>query len=476
MQFRDDNGLLAIVGHRSAAWLTALGLHAMHHRGRAGCGLAVSDGSGIRVLRGTGPTEDVFQGPAMDSLRGAVALGQVYGHPTSTVPDSVFVGGDYRPVVGRYRGGALAVGFSGRLTNGAQVRRDLLERGRLFHGATDAELIAQLIAESRKGTFVNRVVDALWQVKGAYSLIVATEDRVVAVRDPRGFRPLLLAKVDGAHAVCSDDAPIALLGGHVLRELAPGELTVVEPRGLTSVRPFPKREVSPCSREPVTLAGTSSLPFGIGAQDLREQLGERLGKERAPMDADIVVGLPESGVAVALGFARACGLPFRSALVAVQNHGHNPVRPPRSIPSLDARLKWSVVRPMVASRRVALVVSEMGTGRTVRDAVQLLRDAGASSVDVRCASPAATQACRYGVSSPIAEELTLPRFSTEEAVATWLGARTMAFLDADSLKAALNEGRDEPVNWCRACMTGEYPLPPEAPDDQLGLFDGGDAA
>lgn len=471
MRFRDDNGLFAIVGHRQAAWLTSLGLHALRHRGRAACGMAVSDGTGMRVLRGTGSTEDVFESAALSALRGALAVGQVHSHAGEEVSEAVFVGGDLRPVVGRYRSGSLAVALAGRITNGAQLRREMMDRGRLFHGRTDAELIAQLVADSSKSTFVNRVVDALWQVQGAYSLIVATEDRVVAVRDPRGFRPLVLGRVDRAHVVASDDAPIDLLGGDVVRELEPGELAVIETKGVSSVQPFAQRQPAPCALEPILLSGPGTRSFGLGTQTLRESLGARLAADHAVDGAEVVVGLPGAAAACAVGFAQASGLAFHAALIQRDTAG-TVARPPRAIPSLEARLRWTPVPSMVTGRRVVLVVPDIGTGRRVREAVELVMQAGAVSVDVRSASAATTQSCRYGVSSPVAEELAMPRFGSEAAVATWLGARSVAYLSSEALEQVLNQARGESVTWCQACINGVYPLPPEAPDDQLGLFDG----
>lgn len=445
MRFRDDNGLFAVAGPRNAAELVGAGLAASTHRGRASAGVAASDGVTVRCVRG--PSPDRLDPVALSELRGSLAVGQ-----TRDAGDDAATGGDLRPFVARIRTGALVVAMSGRLTNGTLLRRGLLDRGRLFTGPSDGETIAALVAESSKATFVNRLVDALWQVEGAYSLVVANEDVLVAVRDPRGFRPLILGSVPDGHVVASDDAGFLAVGASVVREVAPGELLVVERGRLNAVFPFARRPRSACALElPVLTPLVSRAP----TWDVAFALGERLGRGAPPRGADVVVALPGAEAAAA-GFAAAAALPV---LPGVLEERVEPGAP-----------RWRASVGAVAGRRVVVVEVGLGGGSRLAGVAAALRQAGAVEVEARVATPLETRACRYGVSSPVAEELPVVRYPAIEAYAQALGLRSFAALPMDGFVEALQARAGS--GFCAACVGGDFPVPPEVGDEQLPLFQG----
>lgn len=452
--FVDSSGLFAVARHRDAASLTWLGLHALQARGTAGAGVVASDGEFVRFQRGRGLVPDILAS-SPDELHGRLAVGQVWGRgPADGLPAEALDPAE-RMVFARWAEGRIGVALSGRLTQATRIRRELEETGALFQGPSDAEVLAHLIARSTQRTFVNRLVDALWKVEGAYSLLVCTEDRLVAVRDPRGFRPLVLGRLDEAVLLASDDAAIRAVGGEARRELRPGEMIVVDARGVQSVQPFARRPGAACAQELVTIAPPDARVFGRDVHAFRLALGERLAKDAPCPVADVVVGTPGPGETLARGYARAAGLPCEPGLVAARTWGRVEAPTARSLPI-------AAVPGAVSRRIVALVVPAVLTGQGVRAAVERLRRAGAPAVHLRVASPPVRGACPYGPAGPTVDELLTSR---PEAGPT-LEADSVGALTVEGLRAVLGEDG----TWCRACLDLDLPLPPDLPDDQLPLF------
>jgi amidophosphoribosyltransferase len=465
----DSSALFAVSGHRDAAYLTYVGLHAQQHRGVGGVGIAASDGALVRYRRGQGLVQEAIDGALLHGLPGALAIGKTWGNsPQFADPHELRDALDADGMVfARYRGGQIAAAVSGRFTNGPRLRRELKEQGALFHTASDAEILLHLIAGSTQKTFVNRLVDALWKVEGAWSILVQCEDRTVAVRDPRGLRPLLLGRLQDAALLATEEAGIRLVGGELRRELQPGEMVVLDGRGAQSIAPFPARSPAPCVQEVVSVARSESRIGAASAHALRVALGAALAQHVPCAEAELVTGFGGSADGVAEGFARGSDRPLVQAIFREPYTARRFEEPPSGIRDFGTRLYWRVIPGAVEDRAVALVVPTLMTGLGVRKAVHLLLEAGAREVHVRVASPLLTHACAYGMSTPTSDEL-LTSLKGGDAV-HWLGARTLGALDAVQVRDVLGvHGLPAP---CDACVTGARPVAlPTAAEDQLELF------
>jgi len=466
--FVDASALFAVSGHRDASHLVYLGLHALQHRGSVGVGLAVSDGTLLRYRRGVGLAQGALDSGMLAALPGPIAAGQVWGrHDPGTRIDADAVEGE-RMVFGRYRDGQLAVAVSGRFTNGTRLRRELKEAGAVFQTPSDAELLLHLIAQSGQKTFVNRLVDALFKVEGAYALLVMAEDRLVAVRDPSGFRPLVLGRLGEAVVVSTEDAAIRFVGGEAVRELAPGEMVILDGRQQQGVAPFPPADRLACVHEFVTLARPDAAVFGRPCHAARVALGERLAKEQPCRDADVVVGLPGSE-AISIGYARAHGMPYGHGLLRAPYTARRLEEPPSGVRDFGTRVTWRPVPGVVERRSVCFVVPSLVTGRALRKAVRMLTEAGATGVHLRVASPQVRISCAYGVAGPTTDELL--KTVHEGDPAAWLGVRTCGFLSLEALRTVpLGVGDEDAPGVCDACFSGTRPIEPEEGDDQLPLF------
>lgn len=445
--FRDGSGLFGIAGSGAAASCVLEGLRSLQHRGGAGVSIAAADGASVRATRARGSIARL-EPEAIQPLEGNLAIGQVFGGLGS--PDLVGLpldGGD-RMVLGRTGEGPLAAAIAGRFTNGTRLRRELKARGALFQTESDAEVLLHLIAQSSQRTIVNRVVDALWRVEGAFSVLLLGPELFLAVRDPRGFRPLVVGKRDGALLVAGEDVAIRECGGVVQRSIAPGEMVVVQKGAVQSVRPFPMQEPSRCMQELVGLARHDATVHGQSPYDVRTRLGERLGRLVPAGDGEIVLAVPRDEP-YALGYARAAGSPYERGLLPVWGSPDD----------------WMVVASVVGGKRVVLVSRSILTGQDARRAVAKLRQAGAIEVHLRVATPPITRACVYGVPSPTTEELASDRRPEEENLAQWLDVDSLAFLPRPELVDVLRV-----QGWCTACVAGAHPVEPEEADDQLPLF------
>ena len=461
----DSSGLFAVAHHPEAVHRVYLGLHALQHRGPSGVDLVSSSGEFLTCIRCHGSVQSELSGPRLQSMMGSMAIGQVH-RQAEAVPGAA--GGD-RLAYARYRSGPIAVALSGSLTNGAALRQDLLKEHALFHSTSDAELLALMVARSNQKTLVNRLVDALWKVQGAYSVVVLTPEHLVVVRDPRGFRPLWMGRIgeDGL-VLSSEDSAIRAAGGVAERELLPGELLISDARGTHSLTPFLKQEPTACMQEFVQLTGSEGTVFGHAAWAVRAGLGERLAREAPCDNARVVIGLPGAGESMAVGYARTARLPFEHGLVASAFSG-TLVEPPSGMAEFGTRLRLRVVPGVVRERVVVLVLPSITPGDRTERIVRMLRDEGASEVHLRVGSAALRTQCPYGVQTPTADEL-VPRGAAVMGHAHALGVDSLVHISLDGMHAVSGKRVDAQSLYCDACMSGRLPVVPEAVDDQLPLF------
>lgn len=458
---RDESGVVAISGSLQAAQLAVLGLRALQHRGSRGAGIAASDGHLLRTVHGHGKVTDVFAGRDLAVLRATAALGQVWGRGERADHSELEAQTPANhPFMARSKDGQAAVAMSGRFANGLSLRRELQVGGTLFSSTSDGELLLHLMARSAQTTTVNRLVDALWKVEGAFSIVLMTEDRLIAVRDPRGFRPLWAGHIEGAIGVATEDTALRLMGASDLRELEPGEMLIVDEGGPTVVRPLKRQPQSRCVLETTTIAAREASAFGVPVYERRVELGRRLALE-SPVDADLVLGLPGSSVPSALGFARAASLPFEAGL-----HRTPWATALAGAPAGEAELIWRPVPAVVSGKRVVLVLSALADGQDARRLIQLLRNSGAMQVHVRAATPAIVSSCPFGTSTPTREELLAVQGTDAKSLASALGADTAAALTREGLATVLGE-----AGRCEGCLGGSWPVTAETEADQLGLFD-----
>lgn len=461
---REECGVFGIFGAAEAARLTYLGLHALQHRGQEGAGVACTDGQLVRSHRGQGLVHDVFAGPDLALLRGHAAIGHV--RYSTTGEDSLR---NVQPFVVRYQRGQVAIAHNGNLTNAARLREESERRGSIFQTSSDTEVILHLLASSQQRTFINSLVEALGQVQGAYSLVLLTADTLVAVRDPHGFRPLVLGRRGEAHVVASETCALDLIEARYLREIEPGEMVIVDAEGLQSLRPFPRRPRRACVFEHIYFARPDSLVFGQGVDRVRQELGRQLAIER-PAEADVVVPVPDSGVSGALGYAVQSGIPFQRGLLRSHYVGRTFIEPSQQIRDFGVRLKLAPVRSVLEGQRVVVVDDSIVRGTTSRKIVRLLRDAGAREVHVRVTAPPTRGSCYYGVDTPSPEELIAHRLD-EEGIRAELGADSLGYLSLEALRRVQGEDRGR---FCEACFSLDYPVDPRAREEeaQVPLFRG----
>ncbi len=460
--FHDECGVFGVFGDPDAARLTWLGLHALQHRGQEGAGIAVMHRGELRVHKGEGRVEEVFSADVFPRLGGDAAIGHVR-YATAGGAGLANV----QPLEARSRRGPVALAHNGNLTNAGALRDQLEERGSLFAGTSDTEVILHLLAGSAQQTLVNRLVEALYAVEGAYSLVVLSADRLVAVRDPHGFRPLVLGCRGSAWVVASETCALDLVDATFAREVDPGEMVIVDAAGVQSLRPFPEKPRRACIFEQIYFSRPDSVVFGLPVYDTRRTLGRLLAAAR-PADADVVIAVPDSGVPGALGYAEASGLPFQVGLLRSHSVGRTFIEPDQAVRDLGVKRKLAPVRTVLEGRRVVVVDDSLVRGTTARKIVRMLRNVGAAEVHLRITSPPTTGPCFYGVDTPRQEELIAHRMSVDE-IRAYLGVDSLGYLPVEDLWRA--EGASA-GGFCEACFTGDYPVAPRTePDDaQIPLF------
>ncbi len=452
---REECGIYGIFGHAEAAPLVALGLHALQHRGQEAAGIVTFDGAHFHAHRCLGLVGDSFTSPAViEQLQGHAAIGHVrYSTTGETLLRNV------QPLFAEFAFGGLAIAHNGNLTNAGALREQLVCRGCLFQSTTDTEVIVHLIAISDRGTVVDRLIDALGQVEGAYSLVAVTEDALIGVRDPLGVRPLVLGELEGATILASETCALDIVGARFLRDVAPGEIVVIDKDGIRSLSPFPPRPRRFCIFEYVYFARPDSMVEGASVYEARKRIGAELARESG-VAADIVVPVPDSGVPAGVGYAAEAGLPFELGIIRNHYVGRTFIEPSDQIRHLGVKLKHNANAASLRGKRVVLVDDSIVRGTTSTKIVAMVRAAGAREVHMRIASPPTTHSCFYGVDTPAREKLLAARFDVA-GMAAHIGVDSLAFISLDGLYRAVGEpGRSETrPQYCDACFTGDYPIP-----------------
>jgi amidophosphoribosyltransferase len=451
---REECAIFGVYGHPDASALTALGLHALQHRGQEACGIVASENGRFHIHRALGQVGDAFGDESViKSLPGAAAIGH---NRYSTAGETVMR--NVQPLFADFESGGFAIGHNGNLTNALQLRRALVRRGCLFQSTTDTEVIVHLIATSAFSTVIDRMVDALRQVQGAYSLVALTDRALIGVRDPLGIRPLVLGRLDDAYVLASETCAFDIIGARFVRDIEPGELVVIDEEGCHSTHPFPPKARRFCLFEYVYFARPDSTVEGLNVYEARRRIGAELARE-APAPADIVIPVPDSGVPAALGYAREAGLPYEIGIVRNHYVGRTFIEPSDRIRHLGVRLKHNPNRAVISGKRVVLVDDSIVRGTTSTKIVEMVRNAGATEVHMRVASPPTTHSCYYGVDTPDRKEL-LAALHDTEAMRRIIGVDSLAYLSLDGLYRAVGEGRRNPASpqHCDACFSGEYPV------------------
>ena len=452
---REECGLFGIFGHPDAAAITALGLHALQHRGQEAAGIVTYDGQRFHSERRLGLVGDGFsRRDVIERLQGSMAVGHVrYSTTGETILRNV------QPLFAELEGGGFAIGHNGNLTNGLTLRRQLVRDGALCQSTSDTEVILHLVAQSRRNRFIDRFIDALRYLEGAYSFVGLTNKKLIGVRDPLGIRPLVLGELDGHYILTSETCALDIIGARFIRDVENGEIVVVDENGLESMKPFPPQRLQPCIFEYVYFARPDSMVNGRNVYEVRKRMGAELARE-APADADVVVPVPDSGVPAAIGYAQTCGLPYELGIIRNHYVGRTFIEPSQSIRELGVRMKHSANRGAVSGKRIVLVDDSIVRGTTSGKIVRMMRNAGAREVHFRVASPPITHPDYYGIDTPEREKL-LAATHTLEQMREFIGADSLAFLSVDGIYRATGYEKRDPIRpqFTDHCFTGDYPTP-----------------
>jgi amidophosphoribosyltransferase len=447
-KFHDECGVFAIYGSRDAANLTYLGLYALQHRGQESAGITSSDGENLITHKSMGHVHDIFVPEVLATLPGASAIGHTR---YSTAGDTVLL--NAQPFSVDCNKGKIAVAHNGNITNAAELRRDLEAEGSIFQSSSDTEVILHLVARSRERTLAGALRDALLQLEGAFSLVFLAKDRILIARDPNGFRPLAMGQMENkSYVFASETCAFDLIGATYICDVEPGEMVIVGPEGLTRERYAPVRDQAHCVFEHVYFARPDSKVFGRPVAESREMLGRFLAQE-THIDADVVVPVPDSGVAAALGYASESGIPYRQGLIRNHYVGRTFIEPSQAIRDFGVKLKLNPVRHLIEGKRVILVDDSIVRGTTSRKIVRMVRSAGAKEVHLRISCPPTVSPCFYGVDTPVESEL-IAANSTLEEIRKYVEADTLGYLSLGSLRRAVS---DNDCSYCYACYTGNYP-------------------
>jgi amidophosphoribosyltransferase len=447
-KFKDECGVFGIFGHPEAANLTYLGLYALQHRGQESAGIATADGEKIRISRAMGHVAEAFDERALEGLPGHIAVGHTR---YSTAGESKLQ--NAQPILIDCAHGQIAIAHNGNLVNARELRDRLVRDGSIFQTSSDTEVVLHLYARSREHSVEDAIVESISQVSGAFSLALLTKDRLIAARDPHGFRPLALGRLGDAYIVCSETCALDLIGATYLRDVEPGELVVISDGGLRSLRPFPPAPLAHCVFEHVYFARPDSYVFGKSVHEVRTELGRILARE-SPVEADVICPIPDSGVCGATGFSDASGVPMEMGLIRNHYVGRTFIQPQQAIRHFSVKIKLNPVRSVLEGKRVVLIDDSIVRGTTSRKIVKMVRAAGAKEIHMRIACPPTISPCFYGVDTPSKSELIAATHSTEE-IREFIEADSLAYL---SLEGLLQSVAPEGGSYCTSCYTGHYPI------------------
>ncbi len=452
-RLREECGVFGIFGHPEAAAITALGLHALQHRGQEAAGIVAFDGRRFNSERRLGLVGDHFSShQVIDRLPGSAAIGHVrYSTTGETILRNV------QPLFAELDTGGFAVAHNGNLTNGLTLRRDLIKEGSIYQSTSDTEVVLHLVARSRKPKILDRYIEALRALEGAYSLVALSNKKLIGARDPLGIRPLVLGELDGHYILASETCALDIIGARFVRDVENGEVVVISEDGIESHKPFPAQQARPCIFEYIYFARPDSYVHGRHVYDVRKRMGAELARE-AHIDADVIVPVPDSGVPAAIGYAQASNIPFELGIIRNHYVGRTFIQPTQSVRELGVRMKHSANRSVIEGKRVVLIDDSVVRGTTSVKIVHMMREAGAAEVHFRISSPPITHPDYYGIDTPERDKLLAATHSLEE-MRLYMGCDSLAFISVDGIYRAMGyEKRDNlRPQFTDHCFTGDYP-------------------
>ena len=452
-RLREECGVFGVFGHPQAAAITALGLHALQHRGQEAAGIVTFDGARFHSERRMGLVGDNFSDHAViDRLKGNSAIGHTrYSTTGETILRNV------QPLFAELDGGGFAVAHNGNITNGLTLRRQLIREGSIFQSTSDTEAILHLVARSKRPAFVDRFIEAILELEGAYSFVGLTNKKLVGARDPLGIRPLVLGELDGCYILASETCALDIIGARFIRDIENGEVVVISENGVESLKPFGVRQARPCIFEYVYFARPDSVVHGRSVYEVRKRMGAQLATE-SPVNVDVVIPVPDSGVPAALGYSQAANIPYELGIIRNHYVGRTFIQPTQSIREFGVRLKHSANRSVVAGKRIVLIDDSIVRGTTSIKIVQMMRDAGATEVHFRISSPPILYPDYYGIDTPERKNL-LAATHTLEEMRAFIGCDSLSFLSLDGIYRAVGEEARNPdqPQYTDHCFTGDYP-------------------
>ena len=452
-RLREECGVFGIFGHPDAAAITALGLHALQHRGQEAAGIVSFDGQRFHSERRLGLVGDHFSRTStIEKLPGDTAIGHVrYSTTGETILRNV------QPLFSEISSGGFAVAHNGNLTNGLTLRRELIRDGAIYQSTSDTEVVLHLVARSRKQRIIERFIEALRQIEGAYSLVALTNKKLIGARDPLGIRPLVIGELDGKYILASETVALDIIGAHFVRDVQNGEVVVITEDGIESLKPFPPQQMRPCIFEYIYFARPDSIVHGRHVYAVRKAMGAQLARESG-VDADVIVPVPDSGVPAAIGYAQQAGVPFELGIIRNHYVGRTFIQPTQNVRELGVRMKHNANRSVVEGKRIVLIDDSIVRGTTSVKIVRMMREAGAKEVHFRISSPPITHPDYYGIDTPQREKLLAATHSLEE-MREYIGCDSLAFLSVDGIYRAMGEpGRNaQRPQFTDHCFTGDYP-------------------
>ena len=453
-KFKDECGVFGIAGHPDAANLTYLGLYALQHRGQESAGIASSDGKRVSLSRAMGYVADCFDEEKLNELSGSLAIGHVR---YSTAGESNLV--NAQPILIDCSHGEISLCHNGNIVNAIELRQQLVREGSIFQTSSDTEVILHLYARSQAAAAEDAIIESVSQIRGAFSIVMLTKEKLIAVRDPHGFRPLAVGRLGDATIVCSETCALDLIGATYIRDVEPGEVLVISKSGMRSYKPFAEASPAHCIFEHVYFARPDSYVFGQSVNEVRTELGRELAREAA-VDADVVVPIPDSGVCAALGYAEESGVPFKMGLIRNHYVGRTFINPQQAIRHFKVKVKLNPVKSILEGKRVLLIDDSIIRGTTSQKIVRMIRAAGASEVHMRISCPPTISPCYYGIDTPRRSELIASSHSVED-IREYLNADSLSYL---SLEGMLSSVGMRARTYCTSCFTGKYPV--EFPRDE----------
>ena len=470
-RLREECGVFGIFGHPDAAALTALGLHALQHRGQEAAGIVAFDGNRFHAERRMGLVGDHFSSEKIiNRLQGKTAVGHVrYSTTGETILRNV------QPLFAELSAGGLAVAHNGNITNGLTLRRELISNGAICQSTSDTEVILHLVSRSKKTRIIERYIDALRSLEGAYALVALTNKKLIGARDPLGIRPLIIGEFNGAYILCSETCALDIIGAKFIREVENGEVVVISEEGIESLHPFPRQPARPCIFEYIYFSRPDSILGGRSVYDVRKELGKQLAIE-SPVDADVVVPIPDSGVPASIGYSQQTGIPFELGIIRNHYVGRTFIEPTQTIRSLGVKLKHNANRSVVAGKRVVLIDDSIVRGTTSVKIVRMMYEAGAREVHMRISSPPIKYPDFYGIDTPEQRSL-LAATHTLDEMRAFIGVTSLSFISIDGVyRSAGYASRDlHRPQFTDHCFTGDYPthltdMEGESAKQQLSLL------